>query len=298
MADRDDQTPVGVFHPAYLILVAGVSCTFLSGDLVNLYVGFEDHARRELRPAHHRRHRDPDPGRVDVRDHLVVLLGALPRRHRHDVLGRRDRSDFAQLAGRLQEVLVGCAPAGGHAADGLRRSRRRCSPLAAWLLDSYPTAPAPVTAVFAGPLTGLSACTRCCAPRPCSSPATAFGDLLMLAALASMVIGILGAVAQTATWKRVLSFTLISHIGYMVFGIALAGRGSIAGAIVCVPTTSRCRPPSSSSPDSSSGATAPRNSPASAASAKTAPLLAVLFFVPAMNLAGIPPFSGLSASSA
>ncbi len=41
MADRDDQTPVGVFHPAYLILVAGVSCTFLAGDLVNLYVGFE-----------------------------------------------------------------------------------------------------------------------------------------------------------------------------------------------------------------------------------------------------------------
>lgn len=41
MADRDEETPVAVFHPAYLILVAGVSCTFLAGDLVNLYVGFE-----------------------------------------------------------------------------------------------------------------------------------------------------------------------------------------------------------------------------------------------------------------
>ncbi|NED78805.1 Na+/H+ antiporter subunit D, partial [Streptomyces sp. SID11233] len=41
MADRDDESPLGVFHPAYLVLVAGVSCTFLAGDLVNLYVGFE-----------------------------------------------------------------------------------------------------------------------------------------------------------------------------------------------------------------------------------------------------------------
>ena len=36
-----------------------------------------------------------------------------------------------------------------------------------------------------------------------------------------MVVGILGAVAQ-ADIKRMLSFTLVSHIGYMIFGIALA----------------------------------------------------------------------------
>ena len=33
--------PVSVFHPTYLILVAGVSNAFLAGDLFNLYVGFE-----------------------------------------------------------------------------------------------------------------------------------------------------------------------------------------------------------------------------------------------------------------
>ncbi len=48
-----------------------------------------------------------------------------------------------------------------------------------------------------------------------------------------MIIGILGAVAQTDL-KRLLSFTLISHIGYMVFGIGLADREGIAGAIVYV----------------------------------------------------------------
>ncbi|MFC7535732.1 Na+/H+ antiporter subunit D, partial [Actinoplanes sp. GCM10030250] len=41
MTDRDDATPVSVYHPAYLILTAGVTNAFLAGDLFNLYVGFE-----------------------------------------------------------------------------------------------------------------------------------------------------------------------------------------------------------------------------------------------------------------
>ena len=41
MADGDSDAPVSIFHPTYLILVAGVSNAFLSGDLFNLYVGFE-----------------------------------------------------------------------------------------------------------------------------------------------------------------------------------------------------------------------------------------------------------------
>ena len=41
MADGDQDAPVSIFHPTYLILVAGVSNAFLTGDLFNLYVGFE-----------------------------------------------------------------------------------------------------------------------------------------------------------------------------------------------------------------------------------------------------------------
>ena len=99
-------------------------------------------------------------------------------------------------------------------------------PLSAWLPDSYPTAPAPVTAVFAGLLTkvGVYAIIR---TQTLLFPGGALDDLLMWAALATMVVGILGAVAQTDI-KRILSFTLVSHIGYMVFGIAL-GDGGRAG---------------------------------------------------------------------
>src|SRR5690606_31673788 len=35
------ETPLSVFHPTFLVLSAGVSNAFLSGDLFNLFVGFE-----------------------------------------------------------------------------------------------------------------------------------------------------------------------------------------------------------------------------------------------------------------
>ncbi|MFI5429067.1 proton-conducting transporter membrane subunit [Aeromicrobium sp. UC242_57] len=105
-------------------------------------------------------------------------------------------------------------------------------PLSLWLPDSYPTAPAPVTAVFAGLLTkvGVYAILRIQTLLFPDSPLT---DLLMWAALVTMVIGILGAIAQSDI-KRMLSFTLVSHIGYMIFGIGLATEQGISGAVFYV----------------------------------------------------------------
>ena len=48
-----------------------------------------------------------------------------------------------------------------------------------------------------------------------------------------MLVGILGAIAQSDI-KRLLSFTLVSHIGYMIFGIGLATEAGISGAVFYV----------------------------------------------------------------
>ena len=123
-------------------------------------------------------------------------------------------------------------------------------PLSAWLPDSYPTAPAPVTAVFAGLLTkvGVYAIIR---TQTLLFPDGRLDDVLLWAALATMVIGILGAVAQDDI-KRLLSFTLVSHIGYMIFGIALATDRAAPPPSSTSRTTSPCRPRCSSSWASSS----------------------------------------------
>lgn len=41
VSESSARTPVAIYHPTYLALVAGVSMAFLAGDLFNLYVGFE-----------------------------------------------------------------------------------------------------------------------------------------------------------------------------------------------------------------------------------------------------------------
>ena len=105
-------------------------------------------------------------------------------------------------------------------------------PLSTWLPDSYPTAPAPVTAVFAGLLTkvGVYAIIRA---HSLLFPSGGLDPLLLVAALLTMLVGILGAIAQSDI-KRLLSFTLVSHIGYMVFGIALSSQLGMSGAIYYV----------------------------------------------------------------
>jgi multicomponent Na+:H+ antiporter subunit D len=163
-------------------------------------------------------------------------------------------------------------------------------PLSFWLPDSYPTAPAPVTAVFAGLLTkvGVYAMVR---TETLLFPGEDLNVPLMTVALLTMVVGILGALAQTDI-KRLLSFTLVSHIGYMVFGLAMSSVIGLASAVfyvmhhITVQTSLFLvaglieRRAGSASIDRLGGL------------AKLSPLLALLYFIPAMNLAGIPPFSG------
>ncbi|WP_299538511.1 Na+/H+ antiporter subunit D [uncultured Streptomyces sp.] len=289
MSDRDQETPVAVFHPAYLILVAGVSCTFLAGDLVNLYVGFEI---------------------MLVASFVLLTLGGTAPRVRAGstyviislfssmlfltaiamTYAATGTANFAQLAQRLTELPLGVQTLIQGMLLTVFGIKAAVFPVGAWLPDSYPTAPAPVTAVFAGLLTkvGVYCMLR---TETLLFPGNRLGDLLMAVALASMLIGILGAVAQTDL-KRMFSFTLISHIGFMVFGIGLATRLSYGGAIfyvahhITVQTTLFLV---AGLIERRAGTTELTRI---GGLARAAPLLAVLFFVPAMNMAGIPPLSG------
>jgi multicomponent Na+:H+ antiporter subunit D len=288
-ADGDEETPISIFHPTFLVLIAGVANAFLAGDLFNLYVGFEilltaSYVLLTLGGSAPRIRAGITYIVVSLLSSLIFLAAIAL------VYASTGTVNMAQLAVRLAELPDGT--------QLLLQSmlliafciKAAVFPLSAWLPDSYPTAPAPVTAVFAGLLTkvGVYAVIR---TQTLLFPGDGFDQVLMWAALATMLIGILGAVAQTDI-RRILSFTLVSHIGYMVFGIALATSAGLAGAIfyvvhhIAIQTTLFLvaglveRQGGSTSMDRLGGL------------ATASPLLAALYFVPAMNLAGIPPFSG------
>src|SRR5690625_3511892 len=41
LADGPEGAPLTIYHPTYLVLAAGVANAYISGDLFNIYVGFE-----------------------------------------------------------------------------------------------------------------------------------------------------------------------------------------------------------------------------------------------------------------
>src|SRR5699024_2547808 len=92
--------------------------------------------------------------------------------------------------------------------------------------------------------------------------------------------------------KRVLSFTLVSHIGYMIFGVSVANQVGLTATVfyvihhITIQTTLFLV----------TGLIEYRTSAANidrlSAMAKISPLVAILYIIPALNLGGIPPFSG------
>jgi multicomponent Na+:H+ antiporter subunit D len=169
-------------------------------------------------------------------------------------------------------------------------------PLFFWLPDSYPTATAPVTAIFAGLLTkvGVYAILR---SRTLLFPEDGPSTLLLVVAGATMLIGVLGAIAQDDV-KRILSFHIVSQIGYMIMGIALFTPAGIAATVlyvvhhIAVKTTLFLV---SGLIEDTEGTGSLRRI---GGLARTRPILAVLFIPVALSLAGLPPFSGFVAKLA
>src|SRR5690606_11816121 len=108
-------------------------------------------------------------------------------------------------------------------------------PLFFWLPASYHTPPVAVSAVFAGLLTkvGVYALIRVFTLLFVQDVGYTHTLILILAGL-TMVTGVLGAAAQYE-FRHILSFHIISQIGYMLMGLGLAGlTGSRALAILAL----------------------------------------------------------------
>jgi multicomponent Na+:H+ antiporter subunit D len=287
--DGDERQPVSIFLPTYLVLSAGVCSAFLAGDLFNLYVSFEvllaaSFVLLTIGASTERVRVGIYYVMVSMVSSMIFLIGIAL------VYAATGTLNMAEMAVRLDGVSPGTRSALFAVLLVAFGVKAAVFPLSTWLPDSYPTAPAPVTAVFAGLLTkvGVYAIIRA---HTLLFPGSGLDRMLMVAALLTMLVGIFGAIAQTDI-KRLLSFTLVSHIGYMVFGVALSNQLGLSGAIyyvahhILVQTTLFL-------------VVGLIERQAGAASllrlgglAAASPLLAFVFVVPALNLGGIPPFSG------
>jgi multicomponent Na+:H+ antiporter subunit D len=284
------------FQSVYLVLAAGVSAALLTGDLFDLFVSIEMMltASYVLITLGARLDQVRSGMTYVVISLLASVLFVALLAFVYMATGTVNLADLSTKIAALPDGLRSALAVLMLVVFGIKAA---IFPLFFWLPDSYPTAPSPVTAIFAGLLTkvGVYAVIRTQTllfPEQ-SRPTT----LLLVVAGATMLVGVLGAIAQGDV-KRILSFQIVSHIGYMIMGLGLFTVGGLAAAVLYTVhhivaktglflTGGLIEHVGGSSRLSRLGGMV-----------RTAPVVAVLFLVPAMSLVGIPPFSGFVAKFA
>jgi multicomponent Na+:H+ antiporter subunit D len=280
------------YHPLFQILLMGVSMAFLTGDLFNLYVAFEVMLMASFVLLALGGERAQLEGAVKYVT-LNLLSSAVFLAAVGVLYGVAGTLNMASLALAVQQGtapgLVTTLACLFLVAFGIKAA---VFPLFFWLPASYHTPPVAVSALFAGLLTkvGVYALVRAFTLVFTGDTALTHGLILAVAVL-TMVTGVLGAAAQFE-FRRVLSFHIVSQIGYMVLGLGLLTPLALAGTVfylihhIVVKTNLFLV----SGIVKRLGGTLELGSLGGLY--RSRPALALLFLVPALSLAGIPPLSG------
>ncbi|MEQ3554766.1 Na+/H+ antiporter subunit D [Pseudonocardia nematodicida] len=295
ISDYGRDTASTTFHPIFLLLSTGVSLAYLTGDLFTMFVAFEimlasSYVLITRRTSVSRVRSGMTYVIVSLMSSLLFLtaIGL--------VYAATGTVNLAELSGRIEQLPDGLRSVLALLLVVVFGIKAAIVPLHFWLPDSYPNAPAPVTALFAGLLTkvGIYALLR---TQTLIFPQDHPSMLLLVIAAITMVVGALGAVAQDDL-NRLLSFLLVSHIGFMVFGLAIYTPEGIAGTALYVVHHITVQ----ATLFLVSGLITRRTGTTSISQmgglARTSPWLAVLFAIPAITLAGLPPTSGFVAKLA
>ncbi len=161
-----------------------------------------------------------------------------------------------------------------------------------WLPASYHTPPTPISAIFAGLLTkvGVYVLIRVFTLIFVQDVGYTHTVLMVIAGI-TMITGVLGAVTQMDL-RRLLSFHIVSQIGYMLMGLALFTPLALAGAIFFLIHNITAK----ATLFLISGVIRRMQGTESLKKLgglyRTRPGFAMLFLVPALSLAGIPPLPG------
>lgn len=222
------------FYTLYALMLMGVNGAFLAGDLFNLYVWFEVMLIASFGLMTLGGERGQLEGGlkyvvINLVSSTVFLIavgllygltGTLNMADLHRVLSAYPPSAITNALAMLFLVTFGIKAA--------------IFPLFFWLPASYHTPPVAVTALFGGLLTkvGVYAMFRVF-PLLFGQEGSFLFPLLLVIAGLTMIVGVLGAIAQNNV-RRILSFHIVSQIGYMIMGLGLYTVAGLAGGIFYV----------------------------------------------------------------
>lgn len=292
LSDIDAKAEGLGYHALFNVLIGGVCGAFLTGDLFNLYVWFEVMLIASFGLLVLGGRKDQIDGGVKyVALNLISTImfltgiGLL-----YGMTGTLNMADLARTVPELEnQGLVTVVSMVFMVAFGVKAA---VFPLFSWLPAAYHTPAFAVSAVFAGLLTkvGVYALIRMFTLIFDGDVGFTHEVLLWVAAL-TMVTGVLGAAAQN-DMRKILSFHIVSQIGYMILGLALLTPLAVVGAVFYLVHHIIVKANLFLIAGVAQRIAGSTELSRIGGLYKSAPLLAVLFLIPAFSLAGFPPLSG------
>ena len=220
------------FYPFLMLLMTGVSGTFLTGDIFNLYVWFEV----LLISSFGLLILGSDKAQLDgavkygILNLIATTLFLIATGYLYGLIGTLNMADIPRSVAALPDR----APITTVAMLYLLAFAMKAAafPINFWLPASYHTPRIAVAGVFAGLLTkvGIYALMRTMVMLLPVHHAM-LADVLAVVAVATMISGALGAMAQSDL-RRALGYLVISSIGSMLAGIAVSSVLSLTGTIL------------------------------------------------------------------
>jgi multicomponent Na+:H+ antiporter subunit D len=308
------------FHPLYHFMMAGVTGSFLTGDIFNLFVWFEVMLMSSYilvlfygGPEHTRAALNYVVLNLIGSAVMLVAIGGL-----YSTTGTLNMADLARRLLDPGAYGVDVVPVLGLAGVlfAVFALKAGIFPFQFWVPAAYEAAPAPVTAVLSGVVkkVGVYAIVRlyftvfAAATLPTSlslpglggtSPLAFFGPVLFLMATASIVVGGIGAVGRE-NLDRLLAYSSISQVGFIALPLAVAATApteslrllGVVAALVYAFNHALAKGLLFLVSGAVFSAFESIEFEDLGGVASRAPLLAASFFVGALALVGVPPLSG------
>ena len=165
-------------------------------------------------------------------------------------------------------------------------------PFHTWVPDAHSSAPSPVSVVLAGvviKVSGVFALMRVYRDVFLNDPKV--GTALSILAIVSIAVGALGAIGQTDI-KRMLAFSSVSQIGYIILGVSTGSALGFVGAVMHFFNHATFKSLLFADAAAVYHATGTRDMDQMGGLGPKMPLTSVSSILGLMSMAGIPPLSG------
>ncbi len=219
------------FYTLFLLMVAGMNGVIVTGDIFNLYVFLEiaaiaSYALVAFGIEHEELEASFKYAIMGSAASAFILLGIILLYSYTSTLNMADMGMVLMQKGPGR--IIGFVAPLFILGFGLKAA---IVPFHAWLPDAHPSAPAPISAMLSGLLIkvlGIYALMRIFF-NVLGVPQNAY-LVLMVLGIISMCIGAFLAIGQQDL-KRMLAYSSISQIGYIILGIGIATPLAVIGAL-------------------------------------------------------------------